>query len=113
MRGVLAKPLRQLLQLALQRRSIGVEPFRPQRQMSLQLLVSLAGKGCGLLYLAFQRLLQLFEATNSVVIQQRGKERVPIGKAARCERRGELRLRLLQALLLQLFLLLLRAELAL
>ena len=51
--------------------------------MILQLLVSLAGKGRGLLYLAFQRLLQLFEATNSVVIQQGGKERVPIGKAAR------------------------------
>ena len=83
MRRVLAKPFRQLLQLALQRGGIGVEPFRPHRQMRMQLLVSLAGKGRGLLYLIFQRLLQLFEATNSVVIQQGGKERVPIGKTAR------------------------------
>ncbi len=46
-------------------------------------------------------------------IQQGGKKRVLVGKAARRARRGELRLRLLQALSLQRFLLLLRGQLAL
>ncbi len=56
MRGVLAQLLRQLLQLALQRGYIGVEPFRAQRQMRLQLLVRLPGQRRGLLDLVFQRL---------------------------------------------------------
>ncbi len=113
MRGVLAQLLRQLLQLALQRGGIGIEPFRPQRQMRLQLLVSLPAQRRGLLDLVFQRLFQLFKVANSIVIQQGGKKRVLVGKAARRARRGELRLRLLQALSLQPFLLLLRGQLAL
>ena len=66
--------------------------------MRLQLLVSLPAQRRGLLDLVFQRLFQLIKVANSIVIQQGGKKRVLVGKAARRARRGELRLRLLQAL---------------
>ena len=92
MGGVLPKLLRQLLQLGLQRGRVGVEPFRPQRQMRLQLLVSLSAQRRGLLDLVFQRLFQLFEVTKRGFVQQRSKKRILVGKTACGERCGELRL---------------------
>ena len=82
LRGVLTKLLRQLLELDLQAWCIGVEPFWPLCLVRLQLLVCLSGQGGCLLYLVFQRLLQMIEVLEHVLIQQSGKERILIGKTA-------------------------------